>query len=399
MSLFEFRRGLASLHLKPLQIEVASFLDAETTYVTCRWSAVQLETFGIGSKWNQNPRGCTMPRPKSLIPKLCIDKSRNRAFCKVDGKFIVLGPAGSADTQLAYGKLLKALEDRRGTDAAILAVKKSQSVPVEPQSTLSLNDVFLRFVTEELQKYSKAEQRCIRGAIRIARELFGNSPAADFGPLRLRTVREAMIREGWSRCYINKEVKRLRLILRWGVGWELIPQTIVDSLSAVKSLADGESEAAEPAQRSAVPSENLTTYGALGQHMDAITAGNYSLILVDAHYRMLGGRSENDNAEITQVYNMIDRYAAQTGAAWVLIHHTSKGDQSEKSVTDVGAGAGSQSRAVDTHVVLRTHKEGYCVLHAVTRSSKSPDPVVLRYDYPLWSVNPDADPSQLPIRA
>jgi hypothetical protein len=40
-----------------------------------------------------------MPRPKSLIPKLLIDKSRNRAFCKVDGKFVVLGPAGSTAAQ------------------------------------------------------------------------------------------------------------------------------------------------------------------------------------------------------------------------------------------------------------------------------------------------------------
>ena len=35
----------------------------------------------------------------------------------------------------------------------------------------------------------------------------------------------------------------------------------------------------------------------------------------------------------------------------------SKGDQSGKSTTDVGSGAGSQSRAADTHLIIRQHEQ------------------------------------------
>lgn len=197
-----------------------------------------------------------MPRPKSLVPKLCIDKSRDRAFCKVDGKFISLGPAGSPEVQAAYGNLLADLA-QRGADAAVRAVKRRESVSREPKPVITLNDLLLRFVSEELPRYSTAEEFCLKSAIRISRELFGETAAADFGPLRLRTVREAMIRKGWSRSFINQEVKRLRMVLRWAVGWELVPQTLVDFLSAVKSLNAGESDATESRPRRAIPDADL----------------------------------------------------------------------------------------------------------------------------------------------
>ena len=198
-----------------------------------------------------------MPRPKSLIPKLCIDKSRNRAFCKVDGKFVVLGPAGSADAQLAYGRVLKALEEQRGLEAAVAASKPSQSVPRELKPSVTLNEVLLRFITERLPKYAAAERRCIKSAIKIARELYGETIADEFDVLRLRTVREAMIRKGWSRSFINKQIKRLKTVIRWAVGWNLVSQTLADSLRNVESLEAGDSEAPESAPRGAVPADHI----------------------------------------------------------------------------------------------------------------------------------------------
>ncbi len=57
------------------------------------------------------------------------------------------------------------------------------------------------------------------------------------------------------------------------------------------------------------------------------------------------GIDENDNAAMSQVYNAIDRYAEMLQASFILVHHSSKGSQSGKSVTDVGSGAGAISRA------------------------------------------------------
>lgn len=61
-------------------------------------------------------------------------------------------------------------------------------------------------------------------------------------------------------------------------------------------------------------------------------------------------------------------------------------------MTDVGSGAGSISRTADTHIVIRPHEDSeLAVLECVTRSFKSPEPVSIRFDWPLWS-EADKDP-------
>lgn len=126
-------------------------------------------------------------------------------------------------------------------------------------------------------------------------------------------------------------------------------------------------------------------------------AGKFKLIIVDAKYRAMDPEaSENDNSWETKFYNELDHLAEITGAAFLLIHHSSKGDQSEKRVTDVGAGAGAQSRAADCHIVLREHQtDGAAVLAAAVRSFPSPDPLAIRFTYPLWEAAHDLDPGQL----
>ncbi|MEO1529304.1 MAG: AAA family ATPase [Planctomycetota bacterium] len=113
----------------------------------------------------------------------------------------------------------------------------------------------------------------------------------------------------------------------------------------------------------------------------------FDVIIIDAFYRILPeGISENDNAAMTAVYNRLDRIASTTGAAIVLNHHTAKGDQSQKGITDVGAGAGAMMRATDTHLILRPHElEGCAVMEAVCRSNRQPQPSTICFDFPLWS--------------
>jgi hypothetical protein len=97
------------------------------------------------------------------------------------------------------------------------------------------------------------------------------------------------------------------------------------------------------------------------------------------------------------LYNMLDKYAASTGAAMIAIHHQSKGAQGDKAVTDVGAGAGAQSRAADTHLILRQHEEDGCiVLDAAVRSFPPVEPLGLRWDFPVWqpAYNLDTDAIQ-----
>jgi len=135
----------------------------------------------------------------------------------------------------------------------------------------------------------------------------------------------------------------------------------------------------------------------LAPYFEALEPGRFKVIVLDAFYRFMpAGGDENDNGTMANIYNRIDAFADRLGCCFVLIHHSTKGSQSGKSVTDVGAGAGAQSRATDTHLVLRPHEEdGVVVLDAAVRSWPPIDPTCLRWDFPVWSVDDTLDPASL----
>ncbi len=135
----------------------------------------------------------------------------------------------------------------------------------------------------------------------------------------------------------------------------------------------------------------------LGKYFESIEPGRFALVVLDAFYRFMPrDMDENDNGTMANIYNHVDALADRLGCSFVLIHHATKGNQSAKAVTDVGAGAGSQSRATDTHLVLRPHEEqGAVVLDAAVRSWPPIDPMVLRWLFPLWKPAPELDPAML----
>lgn len=135
----------------------------------------------------------------------------------------------------------------------------------------------------------------------------------------------------------------------------------------------------------------------LGPYFRSLEPGRFRVIILDAMYRFMPREmDENDNGTMANVYNAIDRYADLLGCCFVLIHHTSKGNQSGKSITDVGAGAGSQSRATDTHLILRPHEEDdVVVLDAAVRSWPPVMPRCLRWTFPVWTPTDDLDPALL----
>lgn len=141
----------------------------------------------------------------------------------------------------------------------------------------------------------------------------------------------------------------------------------------------------------------LEDIDSISGYLNKLKPGEYSLIIFDAWYRVLPKDvDENNNGEITQLYNKLDLIAEKTQAAIVLIHHSSKGNQAGKSVTDMGSGAGAQSRAADSHLTLRKHKEGNAiVLDAVARSWKPPEPIVIELDFPIWRLLQGMDPKEL----
>ncbi len=119
----------------------------------------------------------------------------------------------------------------------------------------------------------------------------------------------------------------------------------------------------------------------------------FALLILDAKYRAFGPLDENSNTDQTLFHNAVDKIAGDLNSAFLMIHHSTKGDQGGKSTTDVGSGGGSQARAVDTHLIIRPHlDEGYAVLDAAVRSFAPVASQTLQWEFPLWHLAQSVEP-------
>jgi integrase len=99
------------------------------------------------------------------------------------------------------------------------------------------------------------EAKTIEAALRPLRELYARNPAADFGPRKLKLVREHMVALGWCRRYINHQVGRIKQMFRWATENELIPPSVFHAIQPVAGLRAGRSAARESEPVRPVPNE------------------------------------------------------------------------------------------------------------------------------------------------
>ena len=185
--------------------------------------------------------------------------------------------------------------------------------------------------------------------------------------------------------WLSHNVTKGRVLI---IDNELHPETLASRLDWIANkLMINRSDYENTIDVITLRGQNIDIH-AIEHRLDTIEPGTYSLVIFDALYRTLPkDTSENDNAAMMHIYNKLDYYASpsQWDCAIAVVHHASKGAQGDKAVTDVGAGAGSISRAADTHIIIRQHNDPeLSVMECVTRSFKSPDPVSIRFDCPLW---------------
>jgi integrase len=148
---------------------------------------------------------------------------------------------------------------------------------------LTLNQLILAYWRHAESYYVKdgkptSEQDAIRLSLRFVKRLYGDTPAKDFSPLRLKAVRQAMVehpitrkikmtnpetgevteevkllRQGLARRVINKLVGRIRRMFAWAVEEDLVPVTVYQALLCVKGLKKGKGQAREKPRVKPVP--------------------------------------------------------------------------------------------------------------------------------------------------
>jgi integrase len=179
---------------------------------------------------------------------------------KQSGKAIVTLPLGGGqrrDVLLGdYGSPASLAEYQR----VIAEWQSGSRLPAAGQAThLSVSELLTAFLEHAEKHYRKPDGTPTNEIVeyeytlRPLVELYGLTPAAGFGPLALKTVRQRMIEANWCRTVINHRVNRIRHVFKWAVENELVPPSVYHGLQAVAGLQRGRSKARESKPVKPVP--------------------------------------------------------------------------------------------------------------------------------------------------
>jgi integrase len=178
--------------------------------------------------------------------------SSGQARVTLDGKDFLLGAYGSAASQEAYRRKVAEWLETGGKGA-----HQADAAP------LSINELILSYWKHAADYYGygvdgdKKDSYCLRDALRVVKELYGRTPARDFGPLALKACRTAMLAKDWSRNYANAQVDRIRRMFRWAASEELLPGAVYQNLRSLAGLRRGKSAARETAKVRPAPAADV----------------------------------------------------------------------------------------------------------------------------------------------
>jgi len=140
---------------------------------------------------------------------------------------------------------------------------------------------------------------------------------------------------------------------------------------------------------------NLNDLNRLADYLDP---NRYRAISIDPIYRILGGQrmSESDTGVVVELMNRAAELAARLNCGIGLLHHFSKGNQSDKRAIEAFSGTGVWGRAPDTCLTFREMQDEKCYnVTANTRSCHGVEPFAVQFRHPRFHVEADKDPDNL----
>ena len=144
----------------------------------------------------------------------------------MNGRDVYLGRHGTAASRAEYDRVI----------AEWLA--NGRRLP-GGASDITINELVVRYVGHVDGQYKSDEPEKIRQAIRPVRMQYGTLQAREFGPLKLKAIRQGFIDRHLVRSQVNKRVRRIVRMFRWAAAEELLPVEIYQALKTVEGLRKG----------------------------------------------------------------------------------------------------------------------------------------------------------------
>jgi integrase len=176
-----------------------------------------------------------MPRLVHKFPAYRLHKPSGQAVVGLGGKSVYLGPYGS---DLSKGEFDRVLAE------FLTNGRRPPGPPAAGPPRLTVSELILRYWLYAQRHYQRdgrptRELDNIRHALRGVRDLYGHTPADQFGPVALKAVVRAMVDAALCRNTVNFRTGKIRRLFRWAAENELVPPQVYQGLRAVAGLRRG----------------------------------------------------------------------------------------------------------------------------------------------------------------
>jgi len=161
-------------------------------------------------------------------------KSTGQAVVTLDGKDVYLGIYGSPESRKEYAAKISEWQER--TDA--------------PPSNICIRDLTILYLKRCEGHYVKgdvptSELHCVKLALKPLNRLYWNLPIAEFTPKMLANVRKCMLDAEYVRTSIDRDMRPVRRMFKWGVAEGLVPGNVFRNLETLQGLQAGRTDAKE----------------------------------------------------------------------------------------------------------------------------------------------------------
>lgn len=182
-----------------------------------------------------------MPRQRR-VPGYRLHKPSNLAFVEIRGRRQYLGRYDTDESRERYYKLI-----------AESFAPTSQPRRIERLAAIQVKQLaaeYLLYARDYYVKHGKQTSQVahIVRAVKSLTQLHGSRFVTEFDTLALQEIQNYLIAEGrLARPTINRRVRLIRGIFKWGVARQIVPATVWHGLQAVAPLKRGRTQAREPA--------------------------------------------------------------------------------------------------------------------------------------------------------
>ncbi|MBE3095526.1 MAG: tyrosine-type recombinase/integrase [Planctomycetes bacterium] len=165
------------------------------------------------------------------LPKYRRHKGSGQADVTLGRHQVYLGRYGTAKSRQAYRRAV----------AEFVAAGGREPRPARRSPDFSVVELVAAYWQYAQGYYVQdgkpsGEFHSIKTAMRRLKSLYGDTPAAEFGPLALKAVRATMIAANLSRSTVNHYTNHIRRAFRWVVAAEMVPPGVYHGLQAAQGL-------------------------------------------------------------------------------------------------------------------------------------------------------------------